>query len=214
MPGWLTTEDLSKTARMGVPDLPEDLWDPFAAQVKAQLAAQNLDQGTAYFYAIHDLEYIATLLDEARKDAAPASGAHSSSISLRTGDSYSGSRAPRLLWFRRGSCRACAPNPRGSGPRAPQLSLNLWLWRIRQRDFCPPPAVQRRRPIHGRAPQSSNGALAQPAEVLTAQSCSPSSIFRTKSRDEHDRSWPRWGSGKRSQPRAFARRTRQQSWSD
>jgi hypothetical protein len=136
--GWLTTENLGKPRGWAFHDLPEELWQPFSENARAALTEQGLDQGKAYFYAVHDLEYIAPLLEEATNDASCAVG--------RAFFEHLVENWTQLQRFARVEVAVVpdglVPGMRTKPPRAQAderhwLGENFWLSRLRQRDFLP-----------------------------------------------------------------------------
>lgn len=136
--GWLTTKGLTKPHGWAFRQLPPELWDPYAAQVQSRVGAQTSGQGTACFYAMHDLEHMTPLLFEASRDGecrvAQALFAHlvHNWTQLQRFERLEVAVVPEGL----------VPSMRAKPPRAKdderhELGENFWLWRLRQRDFCP-----------------------------------------------------------------------------
>jgi hypothetical protein len=136
--GWLTTKGLAKPRGWAFRELPAELWDPYATQVESRVGAQTSGQGTACFYAMHDLEHITPLLSEASRDrecrVAQALFAHfvHNWTQLQRFERLEVALVPEGL----------VPSMRAKPPRAKdderqELGENFWLWRLRQRDFCP-----------------------------------------------------------------------------
>ena len=135
--GWLTTKDLSKPRGWAFRDLPDDLWNGFTAQAETQLAARDLDQGTPYFYAVHDLEYIAVLLEEARKDVECNVGR---ALFVHLTENWAQLQrftSAEVAVVAEGVVPSRRKTKRAQDHERHQVGENLWLLRIRQRDFCP-----------------------------------------------------------------------------
>ena len=135
--GWLTTKDLAKPRGWAFRELSAELWDPYAAEVREQVR-EHLGEGTACFYAMHDLEHITPLLAEASRDA---SCTVAQELFAHLAHNWA-----QLQRFERLEVavvpEGLVPSMRAKPPRAKdderhQLGENFWLWRLRARDFCP-----------------------------------------------------------------------------
>ncbi len=136
--GWLTTKDLAKPRGWAFHELPDELWQPFRERVHADLVDRGFQEGSAYFYSVHDLEYIAPLLEAATSDASCAVA--------RAFLGHLVENWTQLQRFARVEVAVVAdglvPSMRTKPPRAQAderhyLGENFWLSRLRQRDFLP-----------------------------------------------------------------------------
>ena len=121
-------------------DLPADLWSEFDANVRSDLRSRDvpLSSVTPYFYELHDLEHIARLLAEAASDA--------DCVVAKALFRHLVVNWAQLQRFLRAEIAAVpddrAPSMRTKPRRARDderigAGDNLWLWRLRQRQFCP-----------------------------------------------------------------------------
>src|SRR5207249_1040113 len=68
--GWLTTKNLAQPEGWAFRGLGPDLWDEFRQQALQRVSeAVQKEDGTPYFYRVHDLEHIVPLLKLAAEDA-------------------------------------------------------------------------------------------------------------------------------------------------
>jgi Domain of unknown function (DUF3883) len=138
--GWLTTKDLSRPRGRAFGRLRDELWTSYVADVRVELTRRgtSLSDSTAYFYQLHDLEYLSVFVTAAETDAECVVA----KVLLR----HLVENWPQLQRFSKAEIAAVpqdrVPSMRTKPQRAQDderviASENFWLWRLRQRKFCP-----------------------------------------------------------------------------
>ena len=136
--GWLKTKDLSRPDGWAFRDLDPGLWDGFRQEALQRVRRSDRRDGVPYFYNVHDLDHIVPLLRTAAEDES-AGIARALFTHLALNWSH-------LERFTRAAA-AVVPADRAPGQRTkPQrarddelqeIGDNLWLTRLRDRDWCP-----------------------------------------------------------------------------
>jgi hypothetical protein len=137
--GWLTTKGLTKPSGWAFRTLDADVWSYYVAAVRADREVARLQRTRSlYFYELHDLEFLAIVLNASTKDADCSIGtALLSHLALNW---------QRLAQFSELQIAAVPferePGRRSKPPTAQDderfdVGENLWLHRLRQRPFMP-----------------------------------------------------------------------------
>ena len=136
--GWLTTKGLAKPRGWAFGNLDPNVWSSYIAALRADSTVQRLSASTnLYFYELHDLEFLAAILNLAADDAESRIG---KALLKHLIENWS-----QLERFSKVEIAAVPtdlkPNLR-KPPQAQQdernvLSENLWLFRLRHRRFLP-----------------------------------------------------------------------------
>jgi hypothetical protein len=135
--GWLTTKDLSRPTGWAFKTLDAEVWSGYVTKVRADPKLDRAtDQATAYFYELHDLEFLAQILGAVATDADCTSA---KALLTHLVENW-----PQLQRFTEGKIAAVAAKAPGmrKPPTARDDELvsvgdNLWLHRLRRRQFLP-----------------------------------------------------------------------------
>jgi len=137
--GWLTTKDLGRPSGWAFRTLDTDVWKTYIASVRAEpkLAGVVAD-ATPYFYELHDLEFLAEIIGAVADDA---EGTRAKALLSHLVGNW-----PQLQRFSKVTVAVVpsdrVPSMRSKPPRAQDDELvglgdNLWLHRLRRREFLP-----------------------------------------------------------------------------
>ncbi len=135
--GWLTTKDLSRPTGWAFKTLDAEVWSGYVTKVRADPKLDRAtDEATAYFYELHDLEFLAQILGLVATDADCTSA---KALLTHLVENW-----PQLQRFTEGKIAAVAAKAPGmrKPPTARDDELvsvgdNLWLHRLRRRQFLP-----------------------------------------------------------------------------
>ena len=137
--GWLTTKDLSRPTGWAFKTLDADVWLAYATTVRADpKLGRATEDATPYFYELHDLEFLAQVLGAVANDADCTSA---QALLTHLVENWA-----QLQRFSKITIAAVpsdkAPSMRSKPPRAQDDELvslgdNLWLHRLRRRQFLP-----------------------------------------------------------------------------
>jgi hypothetical protein len=138
--GWLTTRDLARPGGWAFRSLDDDVWSSFAMSVREDRrlvrARAEATPWTPYFYELHDLEFLPEMLRAASGDRECVCA---KALLVHLVENWS-----RLQGFSR--VTVAIPETHYPGRRQPAraygqelltLGDNLWLHRLRGRDFLP-----------------------------------------------------------------------------
>lgn len=137
--GWLTTSGLNRPNGWAFRTLDADVWSHYIAAIHAQPKFSRISAGTTlYFYELHDLEFFTEVLNAVAKDAdcviAKALLTHLAQNWSRL-DSVSEVEVAAVPSDREPSRRS--KPPRAQEDERVSLGDNLWLHRLRHRQFLP-----------------------------------------------------------------------------
>ena len=137
--GWLTTRNLRRPEGWAFTNIPEEKWNSFLQEISSKVAKEIAENPGAvpYFYRLHDLEHVVSLLDAAARDVSTGIG-----------------RAMYEHWARNwllletfaqldvalvtGEPRRRAKPPRAYEEEILQLEeSNFWVFRLRHAAVCP-----------------------------------------------------------------------------
>ena len=137
--GWLNTEGFPKPRGWIFETIPDEVWDPWRGLFKTSLRKKEpkrIDERRLWFYEVHHLEYLDTLLMAAAADETCTVG--------RALYEHMQAHWPALRRFEFAVAALTEGNPRRrSEPKRAhdgekvRCCENLWLWRLKQVAFCP-----------------------------------------------------------------------------
>jgi hypothetical protein len=137
--GWLKTDDLQRPEGWIFKSVDQGVWSEYVRQVRLALAEGGKIEGaTPYFYGLHDLDHLVTLLRAASEDATTGLGRALYEHLARNWHSLERFSTLSVALVPTGSM----PTMRTKPPRAKdeelvQAGMNFWVARLRAAPFCP-----------------------------------------------------------------------------
>lgn len=136
--GWVQTKNLQRPDGWAFRELPTDLWNEFEAQAQSILSGQSRDQPTIpYFYRVHDLEHIVSVL---RAAAADKTGAIARALYQHLAlnwDQLEDVVSATAAQVPVGQYPGMRTPPRAREDEITDIGPNLWVLRLRQTEWCP-----------------------------------------------------------------------------
>lgn len=135
--GWLTTKGLSRPTGWAFKTLDAEVWSAYATRVRANPKLERAtEDATAYFYELHDLEFLAQILGAVVTDADCTSA-----NALLTHLVENWLQLQRFTEGKIAVIAAKAPGmrkpPTARDDELVSIGDNLWLHRLRRRQFLP-----------------------------------------------------------------------------
>lgn len=139
--GWLSTPDLRRPTGWVFQNVPEKTWGAFVRTVL--LALQKRDEGrfassTPYFYQLHDLEHLVTLLNAASCDTSARLARALYEHLARNWEILRRFSRVLVAQIPKGQFPSMRSKPpRASGDEVIEIEDDFWVQRLRTAPFCP-----------------------------------------------------------------------------
>lgn len=137
--GWLKTSDLQRPEGWIFRDVDQGVWSKYVRHVRLALAEEGkIDGTTPYFYSLHDLDHLVTLLRAASEDLTTGLGRALYEHLARNWHSLERFSNVSVALVPTGSVPAMRTKPpRAKDEELVQAGMNFWVARLRAAPFCP-----------------------------------------------------------------------------
>ncbi|MBE9610952.1 sacsin N-terminal ATP-binding-like domain-containing protein [Chitinilyticum piscinae] len=137
--GWLKTSDLKRPEGWIFKNVDHSIWSEYMSRLRTSLAEEGQTEGTTpYFYRLHDLDHLVTLLRAASEDRTTKLGQALYEHLARNWHSLERFSSALVAQVSSGSVPAMRTKPqRAKDEELVEAGVDFWMARLQASPFCP-----------------------------------------------------------------------------